>query len=108
MKVNPVKTFVKKSLPWTFLVAGFSVATCCSNYAINKTNSENDSAKTYIKNNNLKRYNDLLERDKYLNTLDWKEEAKKIEIELKIDSVAKANYALGMQAVRDSLANANK
>lgn len=31
----------------------------------------------------------------------------KIDEELKLDSIAKANYALGMQAVRDSLANTN-
>ena len=27
---------------------------------------------------------------------------------IKMDSIAKTNYALGMQAVRDSLANTNK
>ena len=34
--------------------------------------------------------------------------AKETEYSIKMDSIAKANYALGMQAVRDSLANANK
>lgn len=34
--------------------------------------------------------------------------SQEIENAIKIDSIAKANYALGMQAIRDSLANANK
>ena len=38
----------------------------------------------------------------------WEREAKAVEDSIKLDSIAKTNYALGMQAVRDSLANVNK
>ena len=39
---------------------------------------------------------------------DYYEAARDIREDLKLDSIAKTNYALGMQAVRDSLANTSK
>ncbi len=108
MKTNAIKSFVKQNIPWAFFIGGWGIASYATYTGVSKINDANNEAKAYIQNNDIKRYNELIEQDGYPKTFNWVIEAQKLETELKLDSIAKTNYALGMQAVRDSLANANK
>ena len=103
-----VKSFVKQNLPLAFMIGGMGIGsyTICS--YVDRINNEESKAKTYIQNNDLVRYNILVKKDGWPKTFDWATEAEILEQEIKMDSIARTNYALGMQAVRDSLANANK
>ena len=65
--------------------------------------------KEIIKQKDENKYNQLLKKeDSSMFSVNWYEEANILQDSLRMDSIAKTNYALGMQAVRDSLANANK
>ena len=108
MKISLVKTFVKKNIPWVFIVGGFGIASYCTNKGLNRITEVENEAKSYIQNNDKEKYDSLVLEDKWPKSFNWVIEAQNLEAELKLDSIAKANYALGMQAVRDSLANANK
>ena len=77
-------------------------------YAQKQNNEKIDQAKAYIQTHNPQKFNELNQAVKYKGYMDWNKEVNKIRDSLKIDSIAKTNYALGMQAVRDSLVNANK
>lgn len=108
MQVNSIKPFLKNSFPW-ILVAGCWGALHLGVYNnIKKYNKMEDEAKAYIQKNDSLKYNDLIAKDNYPNSFNWITEADKLKEDLRIDSIAKTNYALGMQAIRDSLANANK
>ena len=108
MKITPVKTFVKQNLPWAFIIGGMSLASYCTYSGVNRINEETSKAKAYIQKNDIERYNILVKKDSWPRSFNWITEAEILEQELKIDSIARTNYALGMQAVRDSLATANK
>ena len=108
MKLTSVKSFVKQKLPWAFIIGGMGIASYCTYSHVNRINNDEAKAKTYIQNNDFERYNKLVEKDGWPKTFDWAKEAENLEQEIKMDSIARTNYALGMQAVRDSLANANK
>ena len=108
MKLISVKSFVKQNLPWAFIIGGMGIASYSTYSHVDRMNNEETKAKTYIQNNNLERYNILVEKDGWPKIFDWATEAEILEQEIKMDSIARTNYALGMQAVRDSLANANK
>ena len=108
MKLTPVKSFVKQNLPWAFIIGGMGIASYSTYSLVDRINNEEIKAKTYIQNNEIERYNILVKEDDWPKTFNWTTEAKILEQEIKMDSIAKTNYALGMQAVRDSLANANK
>ena len=103
-----VKSFIKQNLPWAFIIGGMGLASYCTYTGVDKRNQEDAKAKAYIQNNDIERYNILVKKDGWPKTFDWATEAEILEQELKMDSIAKTNYALGMQAVRDSLANVNK
>ena len=68
--------------------------------------AKNQQVKEYVKQHNPELYNEYSRTDRPIK--DYYEAARDIREDLRLDSVAKTNYALGMQAVRDSLANANK
>lgn len=93
---------------WASLVGCSLLASYSMIQEVSRFNEKNSQAKDYIQNHDINRYQELLKQDGYPKTFDWTEEAKKVENAVKMDSVAKTNYALGMQAVRDSIANANK
>ena len=73
---------------------------------ISRQKAKNEAERELVKTYNPELYNDFMENGYGLHS--WEDAAKQIQDSLKIDSIAKTNYALGMQAVRDSLANANK
>ncbi len=63
--------------------------------------SELDAAKTYVRLNDPNKYKKMESAGTHY--ADWTKEAEKIKDSLFIDSIAKTNYAKGMQAVRDSI-----
>lgn len=108
MRISSVKTFVKKNIPWVFIAGGFGIASYCTSKGLNRIIEAENQAKSYIQYNDKEKYDSLVLEDKWPKSFNWVIEAQNLEAELKLDSIAKTNYALGMQAVRDSLANANK
>lgn len=63
-----------------------------------------------MKKHNNNKYVELLEKDftnEYKDYDMWKKAAKEVQDSLRIDSIAKTNYAKGTQMVRDSIAKAN-
>jgi hypothetical protein len=57
-----------------------------------------------IKQGDIDRYNKLAnQEEKNMFSVNWYQEASKVQDSLKMDSIAKTNYALGVQAVRDSI-----
>jgi phosphoenolpyruvate carboxylase len=108
MKINPVTRKILKDL---------GVATACGLVAtggiLNATlrerkisEAKHEQVMEYVKQHNPDLYNDYLYTNRPI--VDYYEAARDIREELKLDSIAKTNYALGMQAVRDSLVNAKK
>ena len=108
MKINPVTRRILKDL---------GLATACGLVAVGgilkaalrerKINeAKHEQVVEYVKQYNPDLYNDYSHANRPI--VDYYEAARDIREELKLDSIAKTNYALGMQAVRDSLANANK
>lgn len=108
MKLTPVKTFVERNLPWMLIIGGIGLGSYCTYTGVDRRNQEDAKAKAYIQNNDIERYDILVKKDGWPKTFNWTTEAEILEQEIKMDSVARTNYALGMQAIRDSLANANK
>ena len=109
MKLNCINgQKLKNGLAWPLLAVGFVVANYSAVNSAEKTNNEKSKAEIYIKTHNPELYKELKQGYNDSRTFNWEDEAKKLELSLKMDSIAKTNYALGMQAVRDSLANANK
>lgn len=108
MAVNPIRQKLYVALPKVLILGGLVSASYCQYDGMSRKIDKDSEAKIYIQSNDTNRYQELLKQDGYPRTFDWVEEAKNLENTLKLDSVAKTNYALGVQAVRDSLANANK
>ena len=102
MKVN-VSTINK--IIWGPLLIGCGVTGYCAIKDINSAIEKENAAKEIIKQKNEDKYNQLLKKeDKSMFSVNWYEEASKLQDSLKMDSIAKTNYALGMQAIRDSIA----
>ena len=110
MKIsNNLAEKLKVGSRWAFLVGGLTIASLCSHNTYSNIDKENLKHKEYIRQNDSVRYNKLLEKGRsWSEMVFWEREAKAVEDSIKLDSIAKTNYALGMQAVRDSLANVNK
>lgn len=68
---------------------------------------KSEKAVKYLKANDSNKYIEILEKgiDKQSGADIWEQAAKEVRDSLKIDSVAKTNYAKGAQMVRDSIAN---
>ena len=111
MKVNSIKTEkVLKGLGYgaLLLTAGAVSYMTLKDLpdVISRQKEKNKAERELVKTYNPELYNNFMEKGYGLHS--WEEAAKQIQDSLKIDSIARTNYALGMQAVRDSLANANK
>ena len=107
MKISPViKNRIGEAGRWTFGIGAFVFGCFLFNKANNMVIKEENAAQEIVKKHNPSLHKKLLEENAGL--YPWQHAAESIQNSLKIDSVAKTNYALGMQAVRDSLANANK
>ena len=76
------------------------------NKARKETFVKNQYVKEYLKHNAPDIYNNYELNKMPIST--YYEIAKRVEDSLKLDSIAKTNYTLSMQAVRDSLSNINK
>ena len=108
MAISPVKQKLIGALPKVLMLGGFALAGYCQYNSASKFGDKEDQAKEYIKNNDINKYNELITRKGWPKDFYWTVEAQKIETKLKNDSIAKTNYALGLQAVKDSLANITK
>ena len=73
---------------------------------VDSYSKQKKAAKEYIRIHDPEKYNQLASG--YTPFEVWKSESEKTREVVKLDSIAKTNYALGMQVVRDSLAQANK
>ena len=107
MKISPItKDCIKKTGCRAFWL-GTVVLGCYLMNKINNIAAEKEVvAKKVVKQYNPSLYQKMCKEDAGL--IPWQKAAESIQDSLKIDSIARTNYALGMQAVRDSLANANK
>ena len=99
---------ITKALRYSCLIGGLGLGVCYLCNAMDKFDEQDAKAKIYIQNNDIKRYNQLINKDYFPKSFDWQDEAKNLESAIKKDSIAKTNYALGMQAVRNNLDVVNK
>ena len=107
MKISPVVTNkIGEAVRWTFGIGTFAFGCFLFNKSHNMVIKEEKAAQEIVKEHNPILYKKMLEEDAGL--YPWQNAAEAIQDSLKIDSIAKTNYALGMQAVRDSLASTNK
>lgn len=76
-----------------------------------RLNNVSETSMEYIRENNPNKYFEILEKGVDKRTVEgselWKQAAKEVRDSLRIDSIAKTNYAKGAQMVRDSIAKAN-
>ena len=111
MRINPIKSEkLLKGLKYTGVVATLSL---CSYLAfkdmpnvISRQREKRETEKELVKTYKPELYKDFMTNGYGLHS--WEDATKQIQDSLKLDSVARTNYALGMRAVRDSLVNANK
>ena len=85
------------------------LATCSTIKTINdgkETTKEMAQSKKIIKKANLEKYVEILESPDAKNAEVWHKAAKQIQDSLKIDSIARTNYAKGQQMIRDSIKKA--
>ena len=108
MLISPIKQKLIGTLPKALLLGGFALIGYCQYNSATKFDEKESQAKEYVKKNDINKYNELVERKGWPKDFYWVVEAQKLETKLKNDSIAKTNYALGLQAVRDSLANTSK
>lgn len=109
MKINsPLEQKFIRGLHCTLLVGTLGLSSYCLMDTVSQENIKNKKARSYVQNHDIDRYYDLVVKETYSNIVNWQEEAQKIETALKIDSAAKTNYTLGLQAAKDSLININK
>lgn len=77
----------------------------------NENINRSEVSMEYLKKHDTNKYIEILEKglDKATHTdsKKWEQAAKEVQDSLRIDSIAKTNYAKGAQMVRDSIANAN-
>lgn len=111
MKINPMihKTLKNSGITIACGLIGLAVGGVWFSHVANarKVNqAKNEQVKEYVKQHRLDLYNDYTYTNRPI--VDYYEAARDIREDLKLDSIARTNYALGMQAVRDSLANTNK
>ena len=86
------------------LIAGNSIITT----RMRAQNAERiKEAREIVKKADTQKYIKILESNKSENLEVWQKAAKQVQDSLKIDSIAKANYAKGAQMVRDSIKKAN-
>ena len=90
-------------MAWATLTGGFLLAGYLGSGKTKDPMKEIKDARQYVQIHNPNKYNQVL-ANKKMGPNKWLIAAKEIQDSLKIDSIAKTNYALGMQAVRDSLA----
>ena len=107
MKISAIGSKAMDIGIWSALVAGWGFASYCVYDTLETRELERQKNMEYVKTHDSKRYDELIQKDAYPPTFDWKDEAQKVEMAIKMDSIARTNYALGMQAIRDSLANAS-
>lgn len=104
MKINPISAIL--------CTVGLSLISW-SGYQYSRITEKNletsEKAMKYLKANDSNKYIEILEKgiDKQSDSGAevWEQAAKEVRDSLKIDSVAKTNYAKGAQMVRDSIAN---
>ena len=107
MKISPVvKNRIGEAGRWTFGIGAFIFGCFLFNKANNMAIKEENAAKKIVKEYKPDLHKKMLEEDAGL--YPWQNAAEAIQDSLRIDSIAKTNYALGMQAIRDSLASANR
>ena len=107
MRINPVvKNNIKEAGRWAFGIGAFALACCIFNKANNIAVQKERAARDVVEQYNPALHKEMDQRNAGLYT--WQHAAESIQDSLRKDSIAKTNYALGMQAVRDSIANANK
>ena len=92
-------------MAWVTLVGGFLLAGYCGANKNEDTSKNILKARTFVQEHNPQKYNQIL-TNKNLSAKKWLDAAKEVSDSLRIDSIAKTNYALGMQAVRDSIKRA--
>ena len=111
MKINPINSQkALKALGYTAACVALGAASYLTFKDLpdvfSRQKEENERNKEIVKKYNPSLYNDFMENGYQFNS--WEIAAEQIQDSLRVDSIAKANYALGMQAMRDSLASANK
>ena len=111
MKIDPMtrKILKESAIPITLgfiglISAGAFVHEANKDRKLNSVKHEH--VKEYVKQHNP----DLYKEYSYTNRpiVDYYEAARDIREDLKLDSIAKTNYALGIQAAKDSLVSASK
>lgn len=80
-------------------------------YGLGRNKATSEHAMKYVRDHNSNKYSELLEKGtgKYtgFSCGTWQQAAKEVSDSLRIDSVARTNYAKGAQMVRDSIAKVN-
>ena len=111
MKMSGFEKYEKYS-PRVLLVCTAITVGMLINMAIDSNNERTCKAKAIVQKYAPEKIETLTKSTKNehiaIRTAKWEEVAKQISDSLKIDSIAKANYAKGAQMVRDSIKNANK
>ncbi len=112
MKINNIKNTFRQTIPskainkikdGVMTLGLISVATG-GIYVGKQLMERAENSKELVKQYNPDKYNQMVETNK--SDADWYQAAADIRDSLQQDSIAKANYAKGIQAVRDSLKNA--
>lgn len=100
-------------LPFGFfcIAAGAIGFISVSRTSVKHNTNTSEKAMEYVKTHSPNKYLETLEKgvDKstYKGVEIWQQAAKEVQDSLRIDSIAKTNYAKGTQMVRDSIAKAN-
>ncbi len=102
---------IERSIAVSLAILGTcGLATYTSNRQ-EKINKEANKSMEYVKAHSPNKYIEILEKsaDKKTGTdlKLWEQTAREVRDSLRIDSIAKTNYAKGAQMVRDSITNAN-
>ena len=110
MNISPItsKVLIKTAFPFACCLMGFTVISMLNKAAKQSEihEAKHEEVMKYVKMHKPDLYYEYQCQNK--SVVDYYEAASKIREDLKLDSIARTNYALGMQAVRDSLASANK
>ena len=92
-------------------VIPFCVIVRCISSCTDNNIKASEKSMEYVKTHSPNKYMEILEKSVGKSTFSgaevWQQAAREVSDSLRIDSVARTNYAKGAQMVRDSIAKAN-
>lgn len=102
MKINTIKPILTRCAVWTAIIGAWATTSYTSYYGIEKAADKRIEAQKYLRENAPKKYIQLVQEN-VIGYKRWEEAAQEVKDSIRMDSIARTNYALGLHSAKKNL-----